>query len=279
MTDYKAKFKRDGFLVLPKFFAEQHIDAVQAAVKAKIAARPRDVVVDVLDTNERKLLSSLTPEQIRTTRMKVNDLYLNTAAVRDIAIDTDLAKILSDCMGAPIALCNSLYFEKGSAQPPHVDAIYMTPKTHGHLLASWVALEDVHEDAGPLEYYPGSQLIPQWKFSNGSYHSVPEEMGAWHAYMDAQLKERGLEKQSFAAKKGDVFIWHAHLLHGGGPINDINRTRRSLVFHYYTAADCQTSFRLESQNEAFWIRRSPQSVPTALTGWKRAIRKIKRMIA
>ena len=95
MTNYKATFERDGFLVLPKFFAEQRIDAVQAAVKAKIAARPRDVVVDVLDTNERKLLSSLTPEQIRTTRMKVNDLYLNTPAVRDIAIDTDLAKNLT----------------------------------------------------------------------------------------------------------------------------------------------------------------------------------------
>ncbi|WP_454874625.1 phytanoyl-CoA dioxygenase family protein [Paraburkholderia xenovorans] len=116
--------------------------------------------------------------------------------MRDIAIDTDLAKILSDCMGAPIALCNSLYFEKGNAQPPHVDAIYMTPQTHGHLLASWVALEDVHEDAGPLEYYPGSQLIPQWKFSNGTYHSVPEEMGAWHPYMDAQLKERAYETRA-----------------------------------------------------------------------------------
>jgi ectoine hydroxylase-related dioxygenase (phytanoyl-CoA dioxygenase family) len=43
-----------------------------------------------------------------------------------------------------------------------------------------------------------------------------------------------LEKKTFLAKKGDVFIWHANLLHGGNPMNQPELTRKSMVFHYYT---------------------------------------------
>ena len=35
------------------------------------------------------------------------------------------------------------------------------------------------------------------------------------------------------AKKGDVFIWHANLIHGGSPIKDHSLTRKSMVIHYY----------------------------------------------
>ncbi|WP_430230443.1 phytanoyl-CoA dioxygenase family protein [Paraburkholderia tropica] len=277
--DHASQFQKDGFLVLPGFFERDHIDEVVRSINRTIDARPKNVVVDMLETGSRTRLSSLTADQVRAGRMKVNDLYLTMDNVRQLAINARLANVLNACMGAPVALCNSLYFEKGSAQPPHVDAIYMTPATHGHLLASWVALEDVHVDAGPLEYFPGSHLIPQWKFSDGSYHFVPEEMAQWHAYMDEQIAERGLQKTSFAARKGDVFIWHAHLLHGGGPINDASRTRKSLVFHYYTECDSRAR-RLKTKQEgpAFWIDRPAQEVPGELTV-RGILRQVKRALA
>ena len=140
MTDHKAALDRDGFLILPRFFNEARIDSFVAAVRSNVDARPPEITVDVLDTNERKRLSSLTLEQVQTLRMKVNDLYLTMPDVRDLALDPQLAQILNDCMTMPVALCNSLYLEKGSAQDPYVDAIYMAPKTPGHLLASWIAL-------------------------------------------------------------------------------------------------------------------------------------------
>jgi phytanoyl-CoA hydroxylase len=284
MTDHKAALDRDGFLILPRFFSEARIDSFVAAVRSNVDARPPEVIVDLLDTNERKRLSSLTLEQVQTLRMKVNDLYLTMPDVRDLALDPQLGQILNDCMTMPVALCNSLYLEKGSAQDPHVDAIYMTPKTPGHLLASWVALEDVHEDAGPLEYFPGSHLIPQWKFSDGSYHSVPSEMDQWEAYMDSQVSERGLRKESFFAKKGDVFIWHAHLLHGGGPINDPRRTRRSTVFHYFTAADSRKfGFKLIAHDATYWVKRGhppiPGEKPNVTTAIDGALQRVRRALS
>ena len=44
-------------------------------------------------------------------------------------------------------------------------------------------------------------------------------------------EERGLETKTFVARKGDVLIWHGELMHGGVPIQDPTRTRKSLIAH------------------------------------------------
>jgi ectoine hydroxylase-related dioxygenase (phytanoyl-CoA dioxygenase family) len=255
--NYKIDFDRDGFLALRGFYGQATIDRVQRSVDDKIAERPLEVSVDNMNTGERLSLGIIPDEYFRAHRFKVNDLFLNVESVRNLALSDKIASILGELLGETPVLCNSLYFEKGSAQPPHVDALYMTPRTHGHLIAIWVALEDSHEDAGQLEYFPGSHRIEQMRFSNGSYHFIPEEMPKWISYMDEAVEAKDLQKRRFAAKKGDVFIWHAHLLHGGSPIADGNRTRRSLVFHYYTAKDCLGD-DLRPQGGAYWLQRDPQ---------------------
>ena len=40
----------------------------------------------------------------------------------------------------------------------------------------------------------------------------------------------------FTCRRGDAFIWHGGLVHGGTPIDDAAKTRRSFVVHYCTAA-------------------------------------------
>lgn len=47
------------------------------------------------------------------------------------------------------------------------------------------------------------------------------------------LEGQNLEKKFFTAKKGDVLIWHANLLHGGSKVVDQARTRKSMVLHYF----------------------------------------------
>jgi phytanoyl-CoA hydroxylase len=159
-------------------------------------------------------------------------------------------------------LCNSLSFEQGSAQTDHIDALFMTPRTPHHLVAIWVALEDCHADAGPLKYFAGSHRIEPWVFSTGSHHFVPDEMPAWRAYMDAEVARRGLTPETFAAQRGDVFIWSAYLLHGGSPIRDPARTRKSVVFHYYSQEDCIAQrCTIVPYQGGFWMHRPHQAVP------------------
>ncbi|SDR37764.1 Ectoine hydroxylase-related dioxygenase, phytanoyl-CoA dioxygenase (PhyH) family [Paraburkholderia fungorum] len=260
--DPKDQFHRDGFAVLPSVFSSEEVDAVLASIRAKVEERPLSIPVDVVEHGKRTVLGLISDDELRNGRVKINDLHLEMEEVRGLALDDRILPVLRDLLGFAPALEGSLYFEQGSAQPAHVDTLYLTPITHGHLIAIWVALEDAHEDAGQLEYYPGSHKIEQMRFSTGSIASVPAEMGEWHAYMDRSVAEAALTKTRFSAKKGDVLIWHAHLLHGGSPINDKSKTRKSLVFHYYSEPDVITSGRsLVPSGCGFWIDRAHHTIP------------------
>jgi ectoine hydroxylase-related dioxygenase (phytanoyl-CoA dioxygenase family) len=128
-----------------------------------------------------------------------------------------------------------------------------------------VALEDCSPGSGLLRYWPGSHRIEPYVFSNGGRHFVPDEMDAWRGYMRTQLQARNLRCESFQASKGDVFIWNAQLLHEGSHIAEPERTRRSLVFHYFSESDCRAmGHRLMPESGGFWIRCSRQPIPGSL---------------
>lgn len=264
--DTASAFRKNGFAVLPAVYTEQEIDLVHSLIAKRKTEHPMHVSVDLLDVPgaQRSALGLLSERELETRHYKINDLYLDMEGVRQVALSGKLIPLLKRMLGDVPVLCNSLYMDRGTTQGDHVDSLYMTPQTPGHLIAAWVALEDAHQDAGQLEYYPGSHLFEQMKFSNGGYHFIPEEMDQWVRYINAKVAEARLVKKSFAAKKGDVFIWHANLLHAGGPIKDWSRTRKSLVFHYYSIYDCKRmNWRTQPANDAFWLDREYLSTPAS----------------
>jgi ectoine hydroxylase-related dioxygenase (phytanoyl-CoA dioxygenase family) len=255
-----SNFERDGFLVLPRFFAPDRIDAATAAIRRLLQERAGQVVVDNLRNGQRTFWADAEGRQTRA--FKFNDLYLLSPEVRDLALGAELAAILATLLGEAPVLCNSLNFERGSGQPRHIDSLYMTPRTPHALLAAWVAFEDVHPGAGPLAYFPGSHRIPLYTFNDGTHHAAAGEMADWFDYIDVQLRLRGLREERFLARKGDVFVWHADLVHGGSPITDPTRTRGSLVCHYFGAADCrERQLDLVPRPPGYWLRRPSQPVP------------------
>jgi hypothetical protein len=161
-------------------------------------------------------------------------------------------------------VCNTLSLEKGSQQGSHLDTLYMTPASDFGLVATWMALEDVHQDAGPLRYFPGSQRIKPFRFSSGNVHYIPSEMPHWFEYMDESVAQLGLEETRFLAKRGDLLIWNALLFHGGSPINDLSRTRNSLVTHFVTRTDCisqKSHVRTVEGGAGMWMDRPQHSIP------------------
>lgn len=251
----------NGFLVLPGFFTEDEVEAVDGAGQRAWAAASPDTVVDDLVTGRRVRMSDLTDEE-RTHRFKVNDLYLADDGLRDVAISERLGMVLAELLGDEPVLCNTLTFDRGSQQEDHVDTLYMTPLSDSALVATWIALEDTAADAGPLRYYPGSNRIEPYRFEDGGFHVNLPEMPAWSAYMTDQVDRLGLEPQCFLAERGDLFIWHAGLLHGGSEIKDPRLTRRSLVSHYFTQSDCEAlGSDLRPGPGGWWMHKPPLDVP------------------
>lgn len=129
---------------------------------------------------------------------------------------------------------------KGSQQGAHSDSIHMTIYPLGYLTAAWIAFEDIHSDCGPLVYYPGSHRLP-YLFSKDVGISEDEfkarKYEAYHENYEPRIRqvvaEYGLEPRYFHARKGDVLIWHANLIHGGSMRRNIQLSRKALVCHFF----------------------------------------------
>jgi len=284
-SDAIAEWNARGVLVLPKFYTDAEIDAVLAGYRSLWSEGRARVTVDDMDLARRMRLRDVSADARESHRFKVNDLYLEQAPVRHLALNERLVPLLQQLLSERPALCNSLSLEYGTEQEDHVDSLFMTPRTPTHLVAVWVALEDCSPESGLLRYCPGSHRIEPYVFSNGQRHFIPEELGAWQGWIREQVQQHRLQSELFQASKGDVFIWHAQLLHGGSPIADRGRTRRSVVFHYFSESDCRAmGHRLVPESGGFWIRRSHQPIPGSLDARTRnrarkMVRRVRRLFA
>ncbi len=259
-------WSRNGFLVLKGFFSPQDISVFEGEVARLIRERARaagEVVIDVLDgplTGKRIKLRDAPQDAIDHTH-KINDLYLVSDSCRSLSLHPNLVAVLNEVLGATPLVINSLSFTKGSQQPHHFDTYYMPPPVEGRMVVSSICLERQVLEAGPLSYYPGSHLIPPYRFSHGGLAAVNDEMPAARRYIDAQLVERGLTPEIFVGDVGDVFIWHAQLYHGGSAIADHNRTRRTLVTHYWASEDLSGRRRVKLKTGGAYLRRDHQPIP------------------
>ncbi len=159
--------------------------------------------------------------------------------LKSIGKNEQLNTILSLLLGKKSKLFQSINFLYGSEQKTHSDSVHMTTYPFGYMIAVWVALEDISEDQGPLHYYPGSHKLPyvmNKDYNNeGNQFLVGDKL--YYDYEDKIeeiIKDKNLQKETFLAKKGDVLIWHANLMHGGNKHVDKSKTRKSMVFHYFS---------------------------------------------
>jgi ectoine hydroxylase-related dioxygenase (phytanoyl-CoA dioxygenase family) len=275
-AEQKEKWDRDGYLVLPQFFDPDIVDPINAliATLSDPVRRPQAlasrVVVDLLSgpVGDRRVRLSDAPVAALSRPVKFNDLFLETDIVRGCSLHPRLVPILTELLDGAPAVCNSLNFIQGSEQTEHIDSWFMPPPVLEKMVVTSVCLEDVHPDAGPLVFYPGSHKIPPYRFSDGRLNAIENEMDSCFAYVHGEIEKRGLKRQTFIGRKGDVFIWAAQLAHGGSPIEDTSRTRRSLVTHYWRASDMPRHKLERWAPGAYYFARNHQSVPSR-PAWKR----------
>jgi phytanoyl-CoA hydroxylase len=234
-------FFENGYLVIPKLFSDEEVAAINAAVDRAWADRSiyNNLTVSAFTGTAKyteTYLRNCDPTA-REFRHKLNHLYLYDARVLDLLMADKLQKALAQLLDATPLLFNGLNMEHGTEQRMHIDTFYMPPKTFGKMVATWLALEDIHPDSGPLFYYSKSNHIPPYRFSHGEIWALHEEMPAFDAYYDQELNRLGLKPEGFCPKKGDLFVWHAQLYHGGGEIKNRALTRRSMVNHFWTMED------------------------------------------
>lgn len=268
LSDAQMTFwERNGYLVLPGFFSSERLRDINGVVDEAWRTREEDgdrLVVDVYigTPDERRMYLRDAPAEARKLPYKLNDLYLESDVVRDTVLDPTLVAVLGQLLEGEPMVINSLNFEFGSQQDFHFDTWFMPPPVDNRMVVSFIALEDIGPTAGPLKYYAGSHLLPPYRFSHGRLDAVLDEIPACLNYVRGQIAEAGLEHERFTCKAGDVFIWHAHLFHGGSEIEDLSLTRRSIVTHYWRAMDVEPGLVASVGPGRHYLKRPPQAVPT-----------------
>ena len=168
---------------------------------------------------------------------RVQDAWLFDEDVRAIAINAEVVDLLGRLYGRPAVPFQTLNFPVGTQQHFHSDSIHFSSLPERFMCGVWLAMEDIHADAGPLEYCPGSHKWPiisnsaigerRWVDRSGGAQ-IPYEP-VWRELIAAS----GGHTERFLARKGQALIWAANLLHGGSRQADPTRTRWSQVTHYY----------------------------------------------
>jgi phytanoyl-CoA hydroxylase len=254
----------NGFLVLPGFFPPDRVAGFKTILDELWTNRRRPdnpVVIDVYDGTRPRRYFRDTGDESRLVVHKLNDLYLGEPAIRGVNLDDRLVAVLAELLDHEPCVINSLNFEYGSEQPFHFDTWFMPPPVDNQLVVSFIAFEDIDADNGPLQYYPGSHLMPPYRFSDGRLNAIDAEVAACERHTEAWLADRHIEHTQFHCRAGDVFLWHAQLFHGGSPILDHDRTRRSLVTHYYRSCDLDPALVGRVSPNASIYRRDHQPVP------------------
>ena len=168
---------------------------------------------------------------------RVMDAWPDIEGIKQLALAPQVLSVLRTLYGREPIPMQTLNFGRGTQQSVHSDSVHFSSVPHGFMCGVWVALEDVDENNGALEYYPGSQRLPYLDLSSfgmtGSDQKGYELYGSYEAFVQSAIKELKLERRVLAVPKGHAIIWAANLLHGGSPIKDPSRSRHSQVTHYF----------------------------------------------
>ena len=231
------KFADDGYLVISVGVTADDAADFDANVDRLWRERPAKIAY-AYDSPARRMSQSDEREH-RRPRYRIHDMHSAFETARRFYLDRTLLRYASLILDQPAVSTQSLYFEFGSQQQLHRDSIVVPTPIFGELLASWIALEDIDEASGPLEYVPGSHKLPMFEFRPGQYMFDASSMGepeirAAMKFHDDESAKRGLSPKRFLAKRGEVLIWHSGLLHGGAAVADEKKTRKSYVVHYST---------------------------------------------
>jgi ectoine hydroxylase-related dioxygenase (phytanoyl-CoA dioxygenase family) len=206
-----------GYMVLEGFFQEKEVEAINEEINRMLSAN--------------EIYLNFSEKQIISTHKKSN-------IINQIIRENELNHILEFILGKKVEIFQSINFLKGSEINPHSDFFHMSTFPYGHSIAVWIALEDIDECNGPLIIYPGSHKLAyihshDFVHSNNFFQIDPNLYAKYENKIMNLINTYKLQCKEFYAKKGDILIWHGNLLHGGAAIKNKNKTRKSMVIHYF----------------------------------------------
>jgi ectoine hydroxylase-related dioxygenase (phytanoyl-CoA dioxygenase family) len=220
----KDHYDEHGYVVLENRIASD----IMAAIRAEIA-RFEDIARTMTTSDEKlDLEDSHTPEDPRLRRIKLP--HTQSDVMRDLMYSDHILAPARDLAGPDLRLHTSkLNMKKagyGAAVEWHQDYAFY-PHTNDDILAIGVLIDDMAEENGPLQVFPGSHRGPVYDHHvDGVFAGaiLPEAVG-----LDVK------DAVPLMGPAGSISIHHGRILHGSA-LNRSDKARR-ILFYEMMAAD------------------------------------------
>jgi ectoine hydroxylase-related dioxygenase (phytanoyl-CoA dioxygenase family) len=237
-------FAREGYVVLEGAISAELIDALVADVR-KIGEHPGAF----LTTAHRRAQAYRLSDPEFDAYESIFDTYVNLESARRVCFHPAIVRLIGLIFDERPLAFQQLLFQRSNGHQLHQDTAVVCVDEPQLLVATWIALEDVVPGRGELTYWEGSHRIAPKVFADGTRRFNPsrDDETALRDHLQKEIDRLGCPKRDFFAKKGDVLIWAADLIHASNPrTRPEEETRLSLVTHY-----CPESVR------PFWMRLLP----------------------
>ncbi len=227
--EIKDYYEENGYVVIKKLVPQPSIDAFLVEYE-KI--KNNKYFLYYSQSIHRVIRPTVTPEGFikesmeNATRLTFHPKF--TSAIKTCLFDEGISNNLSTISGNDKHIMSqNMFFDLSTGTIDHQDHWYLDTVPPGHLIGTWYALEDIHEDAGCFFVLPGShkgELLSPDDFEN---------MEAFRKANVKMMENTSYTTQSLPLEKGDVIFWHPFTIHGSHPNVNPQHSRKSFTAHFY----------------------------------------------
>ena len=159
--------------------------------------------------------------------------------VTKLALNIKLKQILTFLYDSRPLPFSTINFIGGTEQPMHSDYIHFGSLPHKYLAGAWIALEDIHENNGPLSIISGSHKFPLIDYQDlkmpkpTDMSNLEKNYRVYEKFIKNIIHVKKCKLKKLKIKKGEIIIWAANLLHGGTRMINKKLTRKSQVVHFH----------------------------------------------
>ncbi len=151
-----------------------------------------------------------------------------SVSAQDITCSLEIQNALRQVTGYQSCnLMQTMLFDANTETGVHQDWWYLDSVPNGHLVAAWIALEDIEERAGRFFVLPTSA-------DSIDFHSDTPNLSHsdWLKRIEQFFEANKSKIKAPELHKGDVLFWNSKTIHGALPTLDSSFSRKSLTAHY-----------------------------------------------
>ncbi len=240
LIDQVSFLKQHGWLIIQNAIPSSEVD---------------QVVNDIKKYRASKFATTKDP---LTHQGRIGVLHIELESLLKAVMNPSAVSIMKLFLNEDPILYGTLTFQVGTEQKLHHDAHFVRTIPSRNMIAIWVALEDIQMDAGAVYYLDESHLKyaeydPSWslrqhptlleevlKFRKSGHDAkeysklANDVFDSWVLDLNEYLEMSTIAPEYALLKKGDVFMIHPYLLHGGSKVTNLNLTRKSIVGHFFS---------------------------------------------